>query len=195
MKIIVGLGNPENKYLKSRHNVGFHVVDMIKKKLDFEDFKLKKDKFFSLVSEGQLNNEKVLLVKPITYMNLSGRAVLALYNFYKDLIYSDFWVIYDDLDLNIGTLKIREQGGPGTHNGMKNIVALLRSDKFPRFRVGIDNEELKARVYGEGADYVLGTFDKTEEATANKMIEQCANAVIEGIENGIPNTMNKYNTK
>ena len=133
MLIIVGLGNPEIKYLKTYHNVGFRVVDDLCDKLGiWTDRKQAK----SLIGEGRYNGEKIVVVKPLTYMNLSGEAVLGVMNWYK-CPPEDLLVVYDDIDLSRGDLRIRPSGSAGTHNGMRDIVEKLDTTAFPRLRVGI----------------------------------------------------------
>lgn len=186
MKIIVGLGNPGKEYAETRHNVGFGVLDSLNEKLKFDDFK-EKGKFNALITEGEFNDEKVILVKPLTFMNLSGQSVAKVAKFYK-VPYEDVLVVFDDLDFDTGTLKVREKGGPGTHNGMKSVVELTGSQDFPRLRIGI------GKVDGKKAN-VLGKFSKKELKQVLEVIDTASDAIIYAFENGISNTMNKFNTK
>jgi PTH1 family peptidyl-tRNA hydrolase len=186
MKIIVGLGNPGKEYAETRHNVGFGVIDSLREKLEFDDFKMK-NKFDAFITEGEYKDEKIILVKPVTYMNLSGKSVAKVAKFYK-VIFTDVFVVFDDLDFDTGTLKIREHGGPGTHNGMKSIVESTGSQNFPRLRIGIGKAD------GKKAN-VLGKFNKKELRQVLEVIDLASDAIIYSFENGIPNTMNKYNTK
>lgn len=186
MKIIVGLGNPGDEYAETRHNVGFGVIDSLCEKLGFDDFKLK-NKFDALITEGEFRNERIILLKPVTYMNLSGKSVSKAANFYK-VLFHDVFVVYDDLDFDIGTFKIREHGGPGTHNGMKSVVTSIGSENFPRLRIGIGKAD------GKKAN-VLGKFTKKELKQVLEVIDAASDAIIYSFENGIPNTMNKFNTK
>lgn len=186
MKIIVGLGNPGEEYAQTRHNVGFGVIDSLKEKLKFDEFKLK-SKFDAFITEGELMDEKIILVKPVTFMNLSGKSVAKVANFYK-VQQNDIFIIFDDLDFDTGTMKIREHGGPGTHNGMKSVVESLGGQNFPRLRVGIGNPDGKKTN-------VLGKFSKKELEQVLEVIDTASDAIIYAFENGIPNTMNKYNTK
>ena len=133
MYLIVGLGNPGSKYEKTRHNVGFVTVDVLAGRLGI---KVNKLKFKSLIGEGNIGSEKVVLIKPQTYMNLSGEAVMQAINFYKP-DHDKIFVIYDDIDLDVGRLRIRKKGSGGTHNGMRNIIYLTGFDDFPRFRRGV----------------------------------------------------------
>ncbi len=156
MKIIVGLGNPGDKYYGTRHNVGFMVLHKFMNKHGFDDFSLKK-KLKSQISEGNVGGEKIILVKPETFMNLSGEAVVAVKNFYK-VENKDIVVVYDDYDLPTGELRYREKGGSGTHNGMKSCIQQLGTDEFPRLRVGINSGLPVVDLSG----YVLGKFTDEE---------------------------------
>lgn len=167
MKIIVGLGNPGSKYEGTRHNVGYQVVDMLKEELELSDFQ-EKTKFKAAISEGEYEGEKVILVKPLTFMNLSGESVLAVKQFYKS---DDLLVIYDDYDLPIGETRYREKGGPGTHNGMRSCVGVL-GEEFPRLRIGIDAglpvTDLSSYVLGRFTD---GEMDKIAPALGDAILE------------------------
>lgn len=193
MKIIIGLGNPGNEYEGSRHNAGFMIIDKLNKLLNFEDFK-EKTKFNALVSEGNFREEKVILVKPLTFMNLSGRTVSAIANFYK-VIFTDILVAYDDLDFELGVFKLREHGSAGSHNGMDSVITSIGSETFPRLRIGIENRTELQKNKMSGKDYVLGKFTKKEEKTIKEVINKAAEALLFGLEKGIPEAMNKYNTK
>lgn len=181
MKLIVGLGNPGGKYEKNRHNAGFMVVDVLVKALGFSEFK-ENGKFKALISEGEFEGEKVLLVKPQTFMNNSGEAVQKLVSYYK-VDWADLWVVYDDLDLDLGVIRVREKGSAGTHNGMRSLVEHL-GEEFPRFRFGIGSEE--AAKYREIADFVLTNFTSDEEHIVKKtviaMVEILRLALKEGME-------------
>ena len=131
MYVVVGLGNPGKQYENTRHNVGFNVIDILAKEYDISVTKIKHK---ALIGEGRIGSEKVLLVKPQTYMNLSGETLIDIYKYYKvDL--DNIIVIYDDIDLDVGKLRIRKKGSAGTHNGMRSIVKCLGSGDFPRVRV------------------------------------------------------------
>lgn len=188
MYIIVGLGNPGKQYEATRHNVGFIAVDEIAKRLNIRMDKLK---FKSIIGEGRVGMEKVVLVKPQTFMNLSGQAVVELMNFYK-VPRQNLIVLYDDIDIEVGKLRIRHKGSGGTHNGMRNIIYLLGYDDFPRFRIGVSKP--KNPNY-DLADYVLGKFDKSEVNDMIKSIELSAEAVIYAVETTVDKAMNKYNGK
>jgi PTH1 family peptidyl-tRNA hydrolase len=191
MKLIVGLGNPGDQYEKTRHNVGFQVVDSLREDLEFDEFKLKK-KFDAMISEGTVDGEKVILAKPMTYMNLSGQSVQKNMKFY-DISLNDICIIHDDLDFELGTMKIREKGSAGSHNGMKSVIAHLGSEDFARYRIGIESRNEKQKVEFEGKDYVLGKFTSSEKKIMKKVIEKCVLALKEALANGINEAMNKYN--
>lgn len=182
--IIVGLGNPEKKYFKTRHNVGFRFVDKIAEEFDVK-FKLNKN-LNGMVAEFVYNNEKHILLKPITYMNNSGISVSAVLNYYKQDI-SELLVIYDDMDLNLGVERIRKFGSSGGHNGMKSIIEHLNSQDFKRIRIGIGHPE------NNEIDYVLGKFNKQEEIIIQGVIDQAPNIVKDYLNHGIDYIMNNYN--
>ena len=185
MYIIVGLGNPEQDYSRTRHNMGFDVINKISEKFDI---KVNKEKFKALYGTGIINNEKVILVKPQTYMNLSGEAVQEFMNFYK-LEDKDLIVIYDDIDTDPGKIRIRKNGGPGTHNGMKSVVSSLNSENFIRVRIGIGTPEHK----GDLINYVLGHISDDDYESLQKGIQTGANAVEEILKSGVDIAMNKFN--
>ncbi len=137
MKLIVGLGNPGRQYADTKHNIGFMVVDYLAGKLGI---KVDKIKFKSIIGEGFVGTEKIVLAKPQTYMNLSGEAVLDMVQWYKPEP-QDMLVIFDDMDLPLGKLRLRMKGSAGGHNGMKSIIYLVQSDEFPRLRIGIGRPE------------------------------------------------------
>ena len=185
MYLIVGLGNPEEDYSNTRHNMGFNVINKLSKRYNIE---VNKKKHKSLIGKGDIEGEKVILLKPQTYMNLSGEAIKDCVNFYKIDI-DNIVVIYDDIDIEPGTIKLRKQGGPGTHNGMKSVVHELNTQKFSRVRIGIGMPE-------EGIDlieYVIGAIDSDEIAVLEEGINKATDAVVEIIKNGIDIAMNKYN--
>ena len=191
MKVIIGLGNPGDKYKGSRHNVGWAILDALADKLGAPESKEHK-KFKAHVSEIQLTaqqqdthtdrkgeSQKILLVKPLTFMNLSGETATAIKNFYK-LENEDFIVIYDDIDLPLGELRYRKSGGAGTHNGMKSLIQHISND-FPRLRFGIENrpEELKNKM--NLSDYVLGRFTRDEEPIIKKQIAEAISMLLDKI--------------
>lgn len=185
MYIIAGLGNPGKKYENTRHNIGFITLDYL---ADRHDIKINKIKHKALVGEGRIAGQKVLLVEPQTYMNLSGESLREVIDYYKVDI-EDMIVIYDDIDLEAGAVRIRKKGGPGTHNGMRSIVQHLGTD-FPRIRMGIGKERR-----GDLADFVLGGFTKEDKEVLEPAVERAANAIEMYISDGIEKAMNKYNIK
>ena len=155
MHIIVGLGNPGREYARTRHNVGFDVIDVLSEKLDIP---VNRSAMHGLTGSGLVGGEKVLLVKPQTYMNLSGQCVSELVAFYKPDM-ADLLVIYDDIDLPLGKVRLRASGSAGTHNGMRSVIGLLGRQDFPRLRVGVGG-----RPEGwELADWVLSSYATKEE--------------------------------
>lgn len=170
MKIIVGLGNPGPDYGKTRHNTGFMAVQALFEKLECEKWK-EVPKFKSLTAECTHNGEKILLVKPLTMMNLSGLAVAKILNFYKESP-ENLTVIYDDLDLPLGTVRIRDKGSAGTHNGMKSIIEELGTEEFPRIRLGIEARGETSPEQQDTSSYVLSDFTKEEEPKIKKAIEE-----------------------
>ena len=181
MKIIVGLGNPGKEYEKTRHNVGFMVIDLIAKELDI---KVSTQKFKALIGEGFFKGEKVILVKPQTYMNLSGDSVSAIMKYY-DAYDEDLLIISDDLDLQIGMIRIRDKGSAGGQKGIKSIIDRLGTQEFSRLRVGIGKSTVIKTV-----DYVLGKIDP--EVAVEKGAK-CALDFIAGVDH--LELMNRYNTK
>ena len=155
MKCIIGLGNIGKEYEHTRHNSGFIALDEIAEKYNIT---LDKKKKKCIYGEGTINGEKVSFVKPTTYMNLSGEAIVEMMNWYK-ITPEDIFVIYDDVDLKLGTIRYREKGSAGTHNGMRNIIANLKTEEFARLRIGIEN---RGEVPIPLMDYVLQKFSKDE---------------------------------
>ncbi len=185
MYIIAGLGNPGKEYTGTRHNVGFDTLDYLAEKYNV---KINKLKFNSVYGEVSINGEKVMLVKPVTYMNRSGIAIDEIVKFYKIPV-ENLIVIYDDIDIPVGTLRIRPQGSPGTHNGMKSIIQHVGTN-FPRIRIGIGrNPDMDL------ADYVLQRFNKEDRDIILSIIDRAADAAIEIVENNVDNAMQKYNIK
>lgn len=186
MYIIVGLGNPGKKYENTRHNMGFIAVDLLAEKYGI---KVDKIKFKALVGEGRIAGQKVLLVKPQTYMNLSGQSVMEVMNFYKEDI-ENLIVIYDDIDIPTGTIRLRKKGSAGTHNGMRNIVYLLQEDGFPRIRVGIGSESKVDLIH-----YVTSGVKKKEKDLLEDALTRAADAAACIVEKGIEKAMNEYNIR
>lgn len=185
MYAVIGLGNPGNKYKGTRHNVGFDTIDCIAQK---NNVKINKIKFKAVYGEAQIGGQKVLLVKPQTYMNKSGESVLDICNFYK-MPLENIIVIVDDVDIKFGSLRIRTKGSAGTHNGMKSIIYLLQSDNFPRVKIGVG----KPIEHQDLADFVLSGFSKEDRIYIDKTIEQAAAAVEKIITDGINSAMNEFN--
>lgn len=183
--LIVGLGNPGEEYKYTRHNSGYRVVDLLAKKLNID---INKEKFKGMFGECTYNGKKVMVLKPTTYMNLSGESVVEAVNFYK-LPLEDVIVVYDDIDIEIGKIRIRPEGSSGTHNGMRNISDLLGSHDFPRIRVGIG----KAPQGMDLANFVLSKFSIDEQSDIEKAIDMASEAVLEVIRSGIGKAMNIYN--
>ena len=186
MYIIVGLGNPGKQYENTRHNMGFLAVDLLAEKYNID---VNKIKFKALVGEGRIAGQKVLLVKPQTYMNLSGEAVRQAMDFYK-IDPEELIVIYDDIDIPTGTFRIRKKGSPGTHNGMRNIFQHIQTNDFPRIRVGIGSGK-KANLAG----YVTGGISKSEQEILADVLKNSADAAACIIEKGIDKAMNEYNVR
>lgn len=184
MYVIVGLGNPGKKYADTRHNVGFNVIDMLAEKLDVKVDKLK---YKSLNGEARYKGEKIILVKPQTFMNLSGQSVVEIVNYF-DVPMEKLIVIYDDIDTEIGKIRIRKKGSSGSHNGMKNIIYLMGKDNFPRVRIGVGKP-----VNMDLADYVLSRFGKDEVVDAVKGLEKARDSIFEIIDTDIDKAMNKFN--
>lgn len=184
MKMIVGLGNPGKTYEKTRHNSGFMVMDEILRKVSAPALVRK---FKAKVTTVTIGNELVLLMKPETYMNLSGEAVSEAAHFYK-IEPKDILVIFDDLDLPVGKVRIREKGSAGGQNGMKNIILHLHTQEFPRVRIGIDKNPMIPTV-----DYVLGKVEKEKRAIYQKAIELAADAAIDFVSKPFLEVMNRYN--
>jgi len=175
MKVIVGLGNIGEKYTNNRHNVGFLLLDKLSKKIEkeiAESLEWKNEsKFKSFVIKTKINSQEVLLVKPTTFMNLSGEAVKAIINFYK-LTPKDIIVIYDDVDLPLGKTRLREKGSAGTHNGMKSIIEQLNTEEFPRIRIGIESRGEFAPKEQDLHSFVLSDFLGIEEKMLNDSLEE-----------------------
>lgn len=178
-------GNPGTEYEKTRHNVGFKAIDKIA-----ENFKISmsKNKFDAIIGEGFCGTEKVILVKPQTYMNLSGTSIKQIVDFYK-LDLSNLIVIYDDIDIPLGKIKIKPSGSSGTHNGMRNIVAMLSSEEFTRIRIGTDKPKFNMNL----ADYVLMNMTKEEEQVLEPAIINASKAVERIINTNVQSAMNEFN--
>ncbi|MFC4403575.1 aminoacyl-tRNA hydrolase [Gracilibacillus xinjiangensis] len=185
MKCIVGLGNPGRKYEKTRHNAGFMVIDYL---LERHNWKLEKQKFNGLYTMETWEDEKVILLEPQTFMNLSGECLRPLMDFYQ-LEPEDVVVIYDDLDLPLGKVKLRQTGGHGGHNGVRSIIDHLGTKQFNRIRFGIGRPVQPIPVI----DYVLGKFSADEQAALDDSIEHAANALEAWMRDSFQKVMNDYN--
>nr|WP_330370186.1 aminoacyl-tRNA hydrolase [Butyrivibrio sp. MC2021] len=188
MFIIAGLGNPEKKYFGTRHNVGFDTIDALSDKYNIG---LTETKFKAAFGKGRIGNNRVILVKPLTYMNLSGEAIRPLCDYFKVDSASELIVISDDVELDVGNLRIRPKGSHGGHNGLKNIIAQLGHSDFSRVRVGVGK---KPKEY-DMVDWVLGHFQGEDAVTMKESVSRAADAVVEIMENGVDSAMNKFNGK
>lgn len=187
MNIIIGLGNPGKDYVGTRHNVGFEVID----KLAYDyTISVNKAKHKALIGEGSIKGKKAVLVKPQTYMNLSGESVKEALTWYK-CSNSDIIVVYDDISLDVGDIRVRQKGSAGGHNGMKNIIQQLGTEEFVRVRVGIGEKPKNWDL----ADYVLGRFPKDEMNTIIEGFVKAADACETILQEGVLSAMNKYNQK
>ena len=185
MYLIVGLGNPEQEYSNTRHNMGFDTVNKLAKQYEIE---INKKKFKGVYGTGNIEGEKVIILKPQTYMNLSGESIKEAIDFYK-IESENIIIIYDDIDIKPGIIKVRKTGGPGTHNGMKSVIQNIQMKEFPRVRVGIGMPEHKNDLI----NYVIGKIPKEEIEILDKSTTKAKEAVIEIIKNGINRAMNKFN--
>lgn len=187
MFVIVGLGNPGKTYANTRHNVGFNTIDLVAER---NNIKINKIKFKSVYGEGIINGEKVLLVKPQTYMNNSGETVRDIVNFFK-LDLSNLLIIVDDVDIDFASVRIKKKGSAGSHNGLKSIIYLLGRDDFPRIKIGIgkkyENQDL--------ASFVLSRFSKDERIVIDESIISSAEAIETFLKDGIEAVMNEFNRK
>lgn len=186
MFVIAGLGNPGKKYEKTRHNMGFLTIDLIAER---NGIKVNKLKHKALVGDGFISGRKVLLVKPQTYMNLSGESLREVMDYY-DVDMENLIVIYDDLDLATGAIRIRKKGSSGSHNGMKSVIYQLKDENFPRIRIGIGKSGGL-----DWKDFVTGKADKSEEELLSKAVLGAAESAECILAEGIDRAMNKYNVK
>lgn len=185
MKLIIGLGNPGKQYEFTRHNAGFLMVDYFANENNFE---IKKFKNKALTAETNIGGEKVIFVKPQTFMNLSGESVREIVNFYK-VDTKDILVIYDDISLPLGRLRIRAKGTDGGHNGIKNIIYQLKTDEFPRVKIGVSGNGDKPLV-----DYVLGAFSKSDLEVLKEIAKINMDIIKTFVEYDVTVAMNKFNS-
>ncbi|MGE5628189.1 MAG: aminoacyl-tRNA hydrolase [Solirubrobacterales bacterium] len=184
MYLIAGLGNPGKQYEHTRHNVGFDTIDIISREYNIP---LNREKFKGIYGEGTIADDKVILLKPKTFMNLSGESISEVSNFYK-IESENIIVIYDDISLHTGRMRIRPQGSAGGHNGIKSIISCLSTEKFPRIKIGVGHPEYDL------IPFVLGRFSKEDRALVEEVMKAAALSVEEIIKNGVPEAMNKYNS-
>ena len=188
MYIIVGLGNPKREYENTRHNIGFDVIDALADKYGIS---VNEGKHKGLIGKGMIEGQKVVLVKPLTYMNLSGECVRSVMDFYKADPETELIVISDDISLDVGQIRIRKKGSAGGHNGLKNIILQLGMDGFQRIKMGVGE---KPKDY-DLADYVLGHFSKEERVIMNEGIRDAIEAIKLMLWDDTDKAMNLYNKK
>ncbi len=186
MKLIAGLGNPGSRYAESRHNVGFFVIDELAKRWQLAPGTFDR-RFDGLVRQTSRGGERVILLQPQTYMNLSGRSVGSLWRYYK-LTLADLLLVIDDMDLPVGHVRLRAGGSSGGHHGMDNVIRCVGSTEFARVRIGIGKVDRRATV-----EYVLGRFERSERDSIQEAIELAASACECWRERGIEAAMNEYN--
>ena len=186
MFVIAGLGNPEARYAGTRHNTGFDIIDELSRKYNI---KVNRSKHRALIGKGRIEGKDVLLVKPVTYMNLSGESIREVTSYYKTDVKNRLIVIYDDVDLDVGKIRIRENGSAGGHNGMKDIIAKLSTQDFIRLRVGIGH---KPEGY-DLADWVLGHFTGEDYTVMRDTHPKAAEAVAAILTDGTQKAMSRYN--
>lgn len=188
MYIIAGLGNPGKKYENTRHNIGYQVVDALAEKHGISILELK---FKGIIGKGMIGGEKVILVKPLTYMNLSGECIREAVSYFKIDETAELIIIADDVSLDAGQIRIRKKGSAGGHNGLKNIIAQLGHEEFMRIKMGVGE---KPSGY-DLADYVLGHFTKEDEKILSESRKNAVSAIETILDAGIEKAMNLYNTK
>ena len=188
MFLIAGLGNPDKKYEKTRHNIGFDTVDALAEKYNIS---ITEKKHKALCGSGVIEGVKVILAKPQTYMNLSGESIAEIVNFYKLDPESEMLIIFDDISLAPGNIRVRKKGSAGGHNGIKNIIANLGSDVFPRIKIGVGEKPKKYDL----ADYVLGHFSKEDRELMEEGYDRADHAVGMILNGEIEAAMNQYNRK
>ncbi len=190
MKIVVGLGNPGLKYEFTRHNIGFRIIDSLAQDIGIEFKKVKS--YYSLISRGKINNHKIILLKPQNFMNLSGRAASKIGSYYK-ISFSDLLIVYDDLNLELGQIRIRKRGSAGGHKGMESIIQYLGNEDIPRLRVGVGGSLFNFNL--DCVSYVLSVFEVEEREKVKGVIKLSTEAVKSIIKNGFEEAMRKYNKK
>lgn len=188
MYIIVGLGNPGSTYQNTKHNIGFDVIDKLAEQYNIS---VTQKKHKALIGKGNMDGYPVLLVKPQTFMNLSGESVRSVLDFYKLNIQDELIIIYDDISLDLGQIRVRQKGSAGGHNGMKSIIAHLNTEEFSRIKVGVGEKP----KFMDLADYVLSYFSKAEREEADVGVDNAAKAVSVIINKDISQAMNLFNKK
>ena len=188
MYIIAGLGNPGKEYTSTRHNIGYMTIDRFAERygIAFSD-----KKFNSLMGKGVVEGQKVILLKPLTYMNLSGEAIREACDYYKIDPEEELIVLYDDISLPVGLLRVRPKGSAGGHNGIKNIIANLGTEIFKRIKIGVGEKPNRMDL----ADYVLGHFTKEELAKENEAFDKAGEAILLLMEGKTEEAMNRFNRK
>ncbi|MFA5128881.1 MAG: aminoacyl-tRNA hydrolase [Patescibacteria group bacterium] len=190
MKIIVGLGNPGEKYENTRHNAGFFIIENLKlENENFSGWKLNK-KFNAEISEGKIGGGKIVLLKPLTFMNNSGQTVAAAAHFYK-IKPDNILVIHDDIDLPLGKIRVKKDGSSGGHRGVESIITALNSENFSRLKIGVGPKERPKNF--DAANFVLKKFSKSEEKTAGDITKKATEAVAMILAEGVSAAMNKFN--
>ncbi|MCJ7789833.1 MAG: aminoacyl-tRNA hydrolase [Candidatus Atribacteria bacterium] len=188
--MVVGLGNPGLQYEFSRHNIGFRIIDNLAREIETEFKKVKS--YDSLVSRGKLMNHKLILVKPQTYMNLSGKSASKIVSYYR-ISFQDLLIVYDDLNLELGQIRIRKRGSAGGHKGVESIIQYLNSEDIPRLRIGIGKPSINSNF--DYASYVLSNFNDNEKDKISEVIQLSTEAIKTVIEDGLVKAMRKYNRK
>lgn len=186
MYLIAGLGNPGNKYKGTKHNVGFETIDYLSDKYNT---KINKIKFKSIFGEVNIDGQKVILMKPQTFMNNSGEAIREAKEYYKIPI-ENIIVIQDDIDLDLGKLRVKRKGSSGSHNGLKSIIYQIQDENFPRVKIGVGRQNPGEDL----ANYVLTGFKREDIPMMEETIKTAGEAAISIVENGIDKTLNKYNS-
>lgn len=186
MYIIAGLGNPEEKYRATRHNIGFDIVDALAAR---HDIKIGSRESLAMVGKGYICGKKVILAEPMTYMNNSGDSLLQLSDYYKIDVSDELIVVYDDIDLPVGRIRLRPSGSAGGHNGIKSIIARLGTQDFCRLRMGVGKKPEQMDL----VDHVLGHFDKDDRTVIDSTILTACDAIEAILTDGIETAMNKYN--
>ena len=188
--MVVGLGNPSSQYEFTRHNIGFRIIDNLAREIETEFKKAKS--YDSLISRGKINNHNLILVKPQTYMNLSGKSVSKIVSYYR-ISLQDLLIVYDDLNLELGQIRVRKRGSTGGHKGVESIIQYLNSEDIPRLRIGIGKPSINSNF--DYASYVLSNFNNNEKDKISEIIQLSTEAIKAVIEDGLEKAMRKYNRK